>query len=82
MVAEIALGSLRGRAVVLGLLDGLEALPVAAPGEVRALVEARELHGRGIGLVDASLLASCLLVPGTSVWARDRRLNVAAASLG
>lgn len=82
VVAEIALGSLRDRATVLGLLDGLPAPPVATPGEVRALIEARRLHGRGIGFVDASLLASCLLVPGTGLWTRDRRLGAAAASLG
>lgn len=82
VVAEVALGSLRDRTTVLGLLDGLPPLPVVAPSEVRALIEARRLYGRGIGFVDVSLLASCLLVPGTSLWTRDRRLEAAAASLG
>ena len=81
VVAEIALGSLRDRGSVLGLLDGLAALPVAAPDEVRTLIEARALHGRGIGYVDASLLASCLLVPGTELWTRDRRLDAVAETL-
>ena len=65
----------------VGLLDGLASLPVAAPGEIRHLVEARRLHGRGIGYVDVALLAACLLSPGTRLWTRDRRLLAAAEAL-
>ena len=82
VVAEIALGSLQARGEVLGLLDGLASLPVARVSEVRALVEARRLFGGGIGFVDASLVASCLLAPGTTLWTRDRRLGAVAAELG
>lgn len=82
VVAEIALGTLGARAEVLGLLDGLAMLPVAELREVRLLVEAQRLFGRGIGLVDATLLASCLLVPGTQLWTGDRRLGAVAADLG
>ena len=64
IIAEIALGSLRNRSVVLGLLDDLPSLPVVLPGEVRVMIETRRLFSRGIGYVDASLLASCLVVPG------------------
>ena len=82
VVAEIALGSLRARAEMLGLLDGVAALPVAEPQEIRALIERRGLFGRGIGFVDASLVAACLLAPGTQLWTRDRRLDAVAANLG
>ncbi len=82
VVAEIALGSLKNRTTVLGLLDGLPMLPVATPAEIRALIEGRRLRGRGIGYVDAALLAACLLAPGTQLWTRDRRLWVAADELG
>lgn len=82
VIAEIALGSLRARAEVLGLLDGLAALPVADPHEVRILVERHRLFGRGIGFVDASLVASCLLVPGAQLWTGDRRLDAVATDLG
>ena len=75
VVAELALGMLRARAELLGLLDGLAALPVPQLSEVRAMIEARELAGAGIGFVDAALVASCLLVPGTALWTRDRRLG-------
>ena len=82
VVAEIALGSLRDRDGVLGLLDRLPPLPLAEPGEVRTMIEAQRLHGRGIGYVDASLIASCMLAPGTRLWTRDRRLDAAAAGFG
>jgi predicted nucleic acid-binding protein len=82
VVAEIALGSLRDRVRVLRLLDDLPALPVAGEDEVRLLIERRRLFGRGIGFVDASLLASCLLEPGSVVWTRDRTLDAVARDLG
>lgn len=74
VIAEIALGSLRARTEILALLDQLPVPPVADIDEVRAMIEARSLFSRGIGYVDASLIASCLLSPGTRLWTRDRRL--------
>ena len=82
VVAEIALGSLRDRTGILGLLDDLASLPVADADEVRVLIERRRLFGRGIGFVDASLVASCLLVPGTRIWTRDRKLDAVAREAG
>ncbi len=82
VVAEVALGSLGTREKVLALLDGLATLPVAEPDEVRRMIEARRLHGRGIGYVDVALLAACLLRPGTRLWTRDRRLLAAAEQIG
>lgn len=82
MIAELALGSLRNRAAVLGLLDGLPALPIAGVDEVRGLVEKRRLFARGVGFVDVALLASCLLAPGTTIWTRDKRLDAVARDLG
>ncbi|MGB3796364.1 MAG: type II toxin-antitoxin system VapC family toxin [Alteraurantiacibacter sp.] len=81
VVAEIALGSLRDRDGVLTLLDRLPGLPVAEAREVRTLIDARHLFSRGIGYVDASLVASCLLAPGSSLWTRDRRLAAIAEEL-
>ena len=80
VVAEIALGSLTVE--VLGLLDRLPGLPGADVSEVRVLIEARRLFSRGIGYVDASLLAACLLYPGTTLWTRDRRLAALADEIG
>ena len=82
VAAEIALGSLKDRHDVLGLLDRLPALPMADAQEVRTLIEARRLFSRGIGFVDASLIAACLLAPGTTLWTRDRRLAAVADDVG
>ena len=82
VIAELALGSINPRQI---LLDSLAALPrsvEASPAEVRHLIESRRLYGRGIGLVDAHLLASALLTPGARLWTRDRRLGAVVRELG
>ncbi len=67
---------------MLGLLDRLTGLPMAEAQEVRTLIEVRRLYSRGIGFVDASLIAACLLAPGTTLWTRDRRLAAVAEDVG
>lgn len=81
VVAEIALGSLKSRATVLDLLDGLPQAPAASIEELRHVIEERALFSRGIGLVDVGLLASCLLIPGSRLWTRDKRLAAVADEL-
>lgn len=78
IVAELALGTLKSRGELLTLLDDLPGAPRASDAEVRTLIEDRRLMGRGIGVVDLHLVASCLLSPGTSLWTNDRRLNTVA----
>lgn len=82
VVGEIALGSLRDRQLVLESLSSLPQAPLADHGEVLFLVEERRLFSLGIGYVDLHLVASCLLLPGTLLWTRDRRLKAAARQLG
>lgn len=81
ITAEIVLGSLKNRQAVARALDELPTLRLASLPEVRRLIEMHPLHGRGIGLVDASLLACCLISPGTRLWTRDRRLHALAIEL-
>jgi len=81
IVAEIALGSLKSRDLVLGLLDDLPQPAVASTEEVRSFIEARSLFSRGIGYVDASLLASCILSVSAKIWTRDKRLMQTAMEL-
>ena len=78
IVAELALGTLKSRHELLTLLDDLPGAPRASDSEVRTLIEDRRLMGRGIGVDDLHLVASCLLSPGTSLWTTDRRLNTVA----
>lgn len=82
VVAELALGSLRDRANTLAELDGLLRVEVAELREVRSMVEGHTLYAKGIGLIDAHLIASCLITPGTELWTRDTTLGNVASALG
>jgi len=82
VTGEIALGRLGRRAEVLALLSGLPQATVATTPELAAFIERHELHGRGIGYVDAQLLAATRLTPDATLWTRDPRLADAAAAIG
>lgn len=82
VVGEIALGSLRNRRQRLDELEALLEVKVAQLSEVRYMVEARALYSMGIGLIDAHLLASCLMTPGTQLWTLDAALKNAAIAIG
>jgi predicted nucleic acid-binding protein len=82
VIGELALGRLRRRGEVLGLLERLPQATPATPAEVLALVKCHGLAGSGIGYVDAQLLASARLTPDAALWTRDRRLAGAAARAG
>ena len=81
VVGELALGQLRHREVVLGLLAGLPQAVVATAVEVAAFIEAHRLYGLGIGYVDVQLLAAARLTGDALLWTRDRRLAAAAGRL-
>jgi predicted nucleic acid-binding protein len=82
IIAELALGSLQERVKTLALLDRLPQLRVAQMNEVRLAIEARRLYNRGIGLVDAHLIASVFINPPTLLWTRDKQLRNVAEDLG
>ncbi|HEV7288332.1 type II toxin-antitoxin system VapC family toxin [Sphingomonas sp.] len=82
IIGEIALGSLRQREIVLTALGDLPTVVVASDAEVRILIEGQPLFGRGIGYIDAHLLAAVRLTPGSRLWTRDRRLHELAVDLG
>jgi predicted nucleic acid-binding protein len=82
VVVEIACGTPPNRREVLEMLSLLESAPVATHEELLTLVAERALHGRGIGLVDLSLLAATLLAGGTALWTLDKRLEAVASELG
>lgn len=73
ILGELALGTLQNRLKVLLQLGLLPQVMTAQDVEVQALIEQRRLHGRGIGYVDAHLLAATLLTVGTVLWTRDHR---------
>jgi len=80
VVGELACGNLRNRQEILGLLTALPEATISEHREVLHLVDAARLFGRGLGWVDAHLLASALLT-GCAFWTLDRPLRKAAAAL-
>ena len=81
IVGEIALGNLRRRDAVLNDLRLLHQATVANHEEVMDMVERHKLFGRGIGYVDAHLLASARLTDDTLLWTLDKKLAAVAAQL-
>ena len=81
VIGELACGNLHDRAQLLELLQGLPAATVASDSEVLLLIEQDQLMGRGIGYVDAHLLASARLTC-CRLWTGDRRLSAVAKDLG
>lgn len=81
IVGELALGNLCNRDAVLEALLDLPQVPPATDDEVLRFIRRNALHGRGIGYIDAHLLASARLAPGTRLWTRDKRLLAVASGL-
>ena len=81
VTGELALGSLRQRAVLLGALNDLPQALVAREDEVMTFIEVQKLFGIGIAYADAHLLTSARLTPGVTLWTRDRRLREASMRL-
>lgn len=74
VIGELVLGGLRKRGGVLELLRALPRLPAATDDEVLYFIAQRGLSGKGIGYVDAHLLAA-VAMHGTRLWTRDKRLH-------
>lgn len=80
VIGELACGNLKNRSEVLSLLHKLPQTAVASDAEVLSFIEGRNLMGRGIGYLDAHLLASAALET-VRLWTRDRRLAAAGTTL-
>jgi predicted nucleic acid-binding protein len=71
---ELLLGDRGGRTKLLTEYDRIQRAPTVRHDEVLALVRSRDLHGRGIGWVDAHLLASTLIAQA-HLWTADADLS-------
>ncbi len=80
VIGELACGSMRNRAEVLVLLEALSSADLAEHREVLEFVERERLYGRGVGWVDAHLLASARLAHA-ALWTLDRPLLKIASAL-
>jgi predicted nucleic acid-binding protein len=79
VLGELTLGGLSDREA--SLFRRLPEVPVADHAEIIAFVVERRLTRKGIGWVDAHLLASALIADAR-LWSADRALASAARSLG
>lgn len=77
---ELLIGDPSGRSKLLSAYMLIHQLPTVRHREVVQFVCHRRLSGRGIGWVDAHLLASAVL-SGDQLWSADRRLTAAAEEL-
>jgi predicted nucleic acid-binding protein len=82
VIEELALGSIKQRDVMLGMLSNLHQFPTVTHFETLHLVERRRLWGRGLSAIDANLLGSVSLVEGAQLWTRDKRLRAVCTEIG
>jgi predicted nucleic acid-binding protein len=81
VIGELACGNLRNRSEVLGLLQSLPRLSAASEEEALYFIEQRHIMGRGIGYVDAHLLAAAV-IRNVPIWTKDKRLLAIAEKEG
>lgn len=82
VIGELACGNLRNRSELLMLLHNLPRLAAATDAEVLFYIDQHQLMGRGIGYIDAHLLASTALAGPIKLWTLDRRLAGVAGEQG
>lgn len=82
VIGEIALGSVAKRADVLRYLNNLPGVVTATHDEIMIFIDRHKLSNTGLGYMDAGLLASVALTPGSALWSRDKNLRAAAARCG
>jgi predicted nucleic acid-binding protein len=78
---ELLIGDKGGRQQLLADYEHMHQAPVVPHRDVVGFVRDRRLHGRGIGWIDAHLLASAL-VGRLTLWTTDPALATAAKELG
>ena len=81
VIGELALGNLRQRDAILDTLNNMQSVKIAKDEETIRFINQHKLYGLGIGYIDAHLLTSVRLTPGTLLWTKDKRLHAAANRL-
>src|SRR5262245_19778581 len=77
---ELLIGDKGGRRQRLADYAQMHQAPIVSHPDVVAFVRERRLHGRGVGWIDAHLLASAL-VGRLKLWTTDPRLRSVAEEL-
>ena len=81
VIGELACVNLRNRAEVQGLLQSLPRLSAATEDETLFFIEQQHVMGRGIGYIDAHLLAAAV-IQDIPIWTKDKRLVAIAEEKG
>jgi predicted nucleic acid-binding protein len=81
VIGELACGNLKNRREIFDLLRALPSAVMATDEETLNFIEERRLMGKGIGYIDAHLLASVTLTNDARLWTADKRLAAVAADL-
>lgn len=66
---------------MLKLLKNLPQVPVASQEEMLFFIDNNKLMGRGIGFIDAHLMAATAMADASRIWTRDKHLERAACDL-
>lgn len=82
IIGEIAMGSLKNRQKILREIGKLSGTKAVTNAEVMAMVEWDKLHNKGIGFIDAHLLASVKITENATLLTKDGRLHAQAKRLG
>jgi len=78
---ELLIGDRGGRAKLLGAYKRMRQAASVPDSEVVEFVRHRKINGRGIGWIDAHLLASAIVAHST-LWSADRPLATVAQDIG
>jgi predicted nucleic acid-binding protein len=78
---ELLIGDRGGRAKLLGAYKRMRQAASVPNPEVVEFVRHRKINGRGIGWIDAHLLASAIVAHST-LWTADRPLAAVAQDIG
>ncbi len=80
VLGELACGNLANRKEIISLLHALPLVNKVEDDELLLFMERHALMGRGVGLIDVHLLASCHL-DGCRLWTKDKRLQTIATEM-
>lgn len=80
VLGELACGNLQNRKELIALLHALPSTTKLEDDELLLFIEHHRVMGRGIGLIDAHILASCRM-DSCLLWTRDKRLQIVAKEM-
>jgi len=80
VIGELRLGNIPKRQNFLNLIENLPLCNQATDGEVTFLIEENKLYGKGIGYIDAHILASAIIT-SSPLWTLDKRLDAISKKL-